>query len=475
MKKYTPSRLSRLPIKWKLTLWSSVLLFCVFIVYNTVQYFFVEKWMIHQEEQATEKTMREILNFALEREISFEGADLDEMRGFLQKINQQDQRIRILDEQGNPVAVVSNGIEDSLAATITGSPHEQWRSMHVKGNLLLMERPITIFQFDGTVEIVKNINEFEQLSGALFQFMAIGCLVAVIISGLGGRMLARQLVKPLQAMNQTMKNVKQKGLAERIAFYDNHDEIATTMNMFNVMMDKVERSFQQQRQFVEDASHELRTPIAIVEGHLGMLHRWGKHDPAVLEESLQISIQELARLKALVEELLALTRAENLQMDEATAVCEPEQVILQTIKKVNVLHPAFIMERDLRELSGVRLAISVEHLEQILLILLDNAVKYSRERKRIAVQATVQNERVCLAIKDAGIGIPAKDLPFVTDRLYRVDKARNRKSGSAEGNGLGLSIAKRLVERYNGALSIESIEQEGTTVNVFLPIRAGVQ
>lgn len=468
MKRYAPSRL---PIKWKLTLWSSVLLFLVFIAYNTVQYYFVEKWMMRQEEQAAEQTMREILNFALEREISFAGADLDEMRSFLQKINQHNQRIRILDGQGVPVAVVSDGIEDILAETITRAPREQWRSVHISKNLLLMERPITIFQFDGTVEIVKNIQEFEKLSGALFRFMAIGCLAAVIVSGLGGRLLARQLVKPLQAMNETMKNVKQKGLSERVEFYDNHDELATTMKMFNAMMDKLERSFQQQRQFVEDASHELRTPIAIVEGHLGMLRRWGKHDPAVLEESLQISVEELSRLKALVEELLVLTRAENLQMDEAAAVCEPEQVISQTVKKVNVLHPAFIIERDLQALSGVKLAISAEHLEQILLILLDNAVKYSRERKRIAVRAAIQGERARLEIIDAGIGIPAKDLPYVTDRLYRVDKARNRKSGATDGNGLGLSIAKRLVERYNGALTIESVEQEGTTVNVLLPIR----
>lgn len=472
MKRYAPSRL---PIKWKLTLWSSVLLFLVFIAYNTVQYFFVEKWMMRQEEQAAEQTMREILNFALERESTFAGDDLHEMRSFLQKINQHNQRIRILDEQGVPVAVVSDGIEDSMAAAITSVPREPWRSAHISGNLLLMERPITIFQFVGTVEIVKNIQEFEQLSGALFRFMAVGCLVAVIVSGLGGRLLARQLVKPLQAMNQTMKNVKQKGLSERVEFYDNHDELATTMSMFNEMMDKLERSFQQQRQFVEDASHELRTPIAIVEGHLGMLRRWGKHDPAVLEESLQISMEELSRLKALVEELLVLTRAEHLELDEAVAVCEPEQVISQTIKNVKVLHPAFHIERDLQVLSGVCLAISVEHLEQILLILLDNAVKYSQERKKIAVRATVIEERVCLEISDAGIGIPAKDLPYVTDRLYRVDKARNRKNGAADGNGLGLSIAKRLVERYHGALAIESVEHEGTTVKVFLPIRSDAE
>lgn len=462
-----PSRFLKLPIKWKLTLWSSLLLFLVFIAYNSVQYVFVEKWMFNKEEQVVQQTMQEFLNYALENEISFEDDDVTELRSFLEKINQRNQMIQILDEQGNPIVVVSENFQE-----ITLPPHPPAESLRtqtqeVRGDLLIMTSPLTIFQFNGTVMILKNMKEFGQLSGALFQVMAIGCLLAVIISGLGGRLLARQLLKPLQSMNETMRNVRQKGFHERVQFHDNQDEIATLMKMFNKMMDQVERSFLQQRQFVEDASHELRTPIAIMEGHLGMLRRWGKNDPAVLEESLQTSVIELERLKGLVQELLVLTRAEHVEVDDEEAVHDPDRAIYQMVKKFAIIQPAFTIDCEVESMSGEVLAISEEHLEQVLLILLDNAVKYSGESRRIRVQAKVYENEACVEIIDEGIGIPAADLPYVMDRLYRVDKARN--SGES-GHGLGLAIAKRILERYQGSIMIQSVEQEGTIVTVRLPL-----
>ncbi|NTU30894.1 HAMP domain-containing sensor histidine kinase [Brevibacillus sp. HB1.1] len=463
-----PSRFLKLPIKWKLTLWSSLLLFLVFIGYNSFQYFFVEKWMFNNEQQVVQETMREFLNYALEKEQSFEGEDLAELRSFLEKINQRNQMIRILDEEGNPIVVVSENFQDIPLPALPPVQSIRTQTQEVRDDLLIMSSPLTIFQFNGTVMILKNMKEFEQLSGALFQVMAIGCLTAVIISGLGGRLLARQLLRPLQSMNETMSNVRQKGFHERVQFHDNQDEVATLMKMFNKMMDQVERSFLKQRQFVEDASHELRTPIAIIEGHLGMLRRWGKNDPAVLEESLQTSIQELARLKGLVQELLALTRAEHVEIEEDVALRDPDRAVCHMIKKFAMIQPTFTIEQELAPLAGEILAISEEHLEQVLLILLDNAVKYSGESRRICVRAKVQENVVCMEIIDEGIGIPEQDLPYVLDRLYRVDKARN--SGES-GHGLGLAIAKRLLARYNGSITIQSVEQKGTTVTVFVPLR----
>ncbi|UED74178.1 cell wall metabolism sensor histidine kinase WalK [Brevibacillus sp. DP1.3A] len=463
-----PSRFLKLPIKWKLTLWSSLLLFLVFIGYNSFQYFFVEKWMFNQEQQVVQQTMREFLNYTLEKEQSFEEEDLTELRSFLEKINQRNQMIRILDEEGKPIVVVSENFQDITLPPLPPVQTIRTQTQEVRGDLLIMSSPLTIFQFNGTVMILKNMKEFEQLSGALFQVMAIGCLTAVIISGLGGRLLARQLLRPLQSMNETMSNVRQIGFHERVQFHDNQDEIATLMKMFNKMMDQVERSFLQQRQFVEDASHELRTPIAIIEGHLGMLRRWGKNDPAVLEESLQTSIQELARLKGLVQELLVLTRAEHVEIEEDVALHNPDRAVCHMIKKFATIQPTFTIEQELGPLAGEILAISEEHLEQVLLILLDNAVKYSGESRRICVRAMVQENVACMEIIDEGIGIPEQDLPYVLDRLYRVDKARN--SGES-GYGLGLAIAKRLLARYNGSITIQSVEQKGTTVTVFVPLR----
>ncbi|WP_312114778.1 HAMP domain-containing sensor histidine kinase [Brevibacillus reuszeri] len=460
--------LAQIPIKWRLTIWSAVFLFLVFVAYNTFQYFFIEKWMMRQEEQMIQQTMRDIVNYSLEKELSFKETELADIRGFLERINQKDQLIRILDEDGYPLLVVYDDYQNERLQSVPVTHYDHAVTEYANGNLVMVSGPITIFQFTGTVEIIKNMQSYEQLSDALFQVMAIGCLAAVVISGLGGRLLARQLLKPLQAMNETIRNIKQKGLQERVQFFDNQDEIASLMKMFNKMMDQVERSFKQQSQFVEDASHELRTPLAIIEGHLSLLRRWGKNDPAVLEESLQASIQELTRLKGLVQEMLVLARAEQERQEHDASLSDPDRVIGQMVRNIALLHPAFQLAVDVDALEGRSLIVSEEHLEQILLILLDNAVKYSGENKRVEISAVVSEESARISVSDRGVGIPKQDLPYVMDRLYRVDKSRSREQS---GHGLGLSIAKRLVEKYGGTIMIHSSEGKGTTVSFVLPLK----
>ncbi|TMV50109.1 HAMP domain-containing histidine kinase [Paenibacillus mesophilus] len=461
------SAVHQLPIKWKLTIWSSLLLFLLFAAYNAVQYTFIEKWMIQQEKIGTRQNMNEILNYFLENEFSFKESDMPYIRGFLEKVNHQNQSIRVLDDKGRPIVVVSNRVPNEWIDGDPLSAPEKTGGLYFKDRLLIMRSPLTIFEFNGTVEIVKNNEDFVQLINAFSRVMLVCGFGAIIISGVGGRLLARQLLKPLQSMADAIRKIKQKGLHERVLVNNNHDEISTLMKMFNEMMDQVERSFQQQRQFVEDASHELRTPIAIIEGHLSLLQRWGKKDPAILEESLDISIQELARLKGLVQELLALTRAEEQTTGEGVRKAKPDQVVLHVMKHIAAVYPSFQLETELVPLTGTMIEISEGHLEQIMLIVLDNAMKYSMENKRIRIKGSVLDRHASIEITDSGIGIPETDLPYVMDRFYRVDKARSREQG---GNGLGLSIAKRLVERYNGAISIRSKENEGTTVTVSFPV-----
>ncbi|MDF2671649.1 MAG: two-component sensor histidine kinase, partial [Paenibacillus sp.] len=326
--------LSHIPIKWKLTIGSTFLLFFLFAAYNVVQYVFVEKWMIKQEEANTQMDMREILNYFLENEVSFEEAEVASLRNFLEKMNRRDQLIRVLNEKGEPILVVSDHIPEHWVDAKIANATELFGMKHENDRLVIMRSPFTIFTFIGTVEIVKNIVNFEMLTNALFFVMVVFGIGAVLISALGGWLLAGQLLKPLQAMAGTIRNIKQKGLHERMQLNNNQDEIATLMKMFNNMMDQVERSFLQQRQFVEDASHELRTPVAIIQGHLSLLQRWGKKDPALLEESLGASIQEVARLTRLVEELLALSRAEKLNLAHNPEVSEPEQKILSIVKNM---------------------------------------------------------------------------------------------------------------------------------------------
>lgn len=462
--------LARMPIKWKLTLWSAAMMFLLFAAYNAVQYFYIERWITKQAELAVQQNMRAVLNYLLEREAAPEAEDLAALRGYLHRINQSDQLIRILDENGKPLVAVASDMPEDLVAPAAVAVPEQLTVRHDRQSLLVMRSPITIFQFGGTVEIIRSTREFNRLSAAYSRVMIVFGLIAVLLFGLGGGVIAGQLLKPLQSLAATIANIRRNGLQERVPAGRKRDELTALMRLFNAMMDDVERSFAQQRQFVEDASHELRTPIAIMEGHLALLRRWGKHDPAVLEEALDISAQELGRLKRLVEELLALTRAERERTGEEAAQTVPlAGAVRRVLKHVAPLHPDFDFRDELAQLAGASIEIDPVHLEQIVLILLDNAVKYSGMSRVVTARGWLREGRAWLALEDRGIGIPAGDLPHVTDRFYRADKARSRER---DGYGLGLAIAGRLVARYGGTMAIESREGEGTTVSLSFPAAA---
>ncbi|MFC5703951.1 sensor histidine kinase [Cohnella faecalis] len=466
MRRWT-SVFSRMPIKIKLTLGSAVLLALLFAGYNALQYLIMEKWIINREKDAAHRSMNGILNYFLERESGFTADELPDIRHYLEKVNRDDQRIRIIDASGVPILTVTDQLSETWLEPVS-SAHEQLAiARDNEHSALILRSPLTIFEFEGTVEIVKSMDEFEELTAAISKVMYLFAIAAVGLSVLVGWLLSWRLLKPLQAMALTLRGVRDKGLQERMVPASNGDEIATLMHLFNEMMDKVEESFRQQSRFVEDASHELRTPIAIIEGHLGLLQRWGKENPEVLEESLEASQQEFARLKGLVQELLALSRAEKMTLVQDSAPMRPKDEIQAIVKRVALIFPAFKLLTDLEAVSNARLAMSGAHLEQILLIVLDNAVKYSYRSNEILIGADLRDDRVHIHVTDYGIGIPAKDLPLVTNRFYRVDKARSRELG---GNGLGLAIAMRLVERYQGTLAIRSQESVGTTVTIILPL-----
>lgn len=460
--------LLRMPIQWTLTLWSVGFIFVLFIAYNTVQYLFVEQWMIGREKAQVRHKMNDILNGLLEGEARFTADELPRIRRYLDKMNRNDQLIRIIDPQGNKVIAVSDGIPEEWIAPKRTAKTEIAIAPHSGHSLLVMRSPITIHSFYGTVEIVRNMDQFHELTRAILQVFILSGLGAVVLSGVGGGLLARQLLKPLQSLAQTMRNVERRGLKERVAIPDKKDEITALMSIFNGMMDQVERSFARQSQFVEDASHELRTPIAIMDGHLSLLLRWGKHDPEILEESLSISYQELTRLKALVEDLLTLTRAEQdgQRADEGTR--RADRTILGIVGQWEQLHPERTFETAFAGFADREVAICERHLEQLMTILLDNAVKYSEASSPVRVRGSVHGDKALFEVSDYGIGIPEKDLPHVTERFYRVDKARSRKQG---GTGLGLAIAKQLVERYGGSMTIQSKELAGTTVTISLSCR----
>ncbi|GAF35996.1 HAMP domain-containing sensor histidine kinase [Lentilactobacillus farraginis] len=320
----------------------------------------------------------------------------------------------------------------------------------------------------GYAQVIDELSSYRQTARKLGVILAILVLISVLVSLILAYLLVAELLRPINQIQETINKVKTDPDSDaRVPDLKSHDELSDLADLLNSMLDQTRRYIDQQQQFVEDVSHELRTPVAVIQGHIDMLLRWGKDDPEVLEESLKASLQETKRMKSLVSEMLDLSRAEQVELNYGEEITNVNEVFAQVYNDFKMIHPDFTFTFDDDTNDNVYVQIYRNHLEQVLVILLDNAIKYSEKRKEVHMSLSTSMSMVNIAIQDFGEGISQEDINKVFNRFYRVDKARSRDKG---GNGLGLSIAHRLVEAYHGNISIESSLGYGSIFQINLPI-----
>ncbi|MGE7778511.1 sensor histidine kinase [Peribacillus sp. NPDC097264] len=310
--------------------------------------------------------------------------------------------------------------------------------------------------------------EVTQIQDALLEQLSMLALVLVgsslfviLLSVIAGKWLANLILKPISIMSRTMLDIEESGEFKEIPLPEkSKDELQVMGVAFNRMIGRLERNFNQQQQFLSDASHELKTPITVIESYASLLKRWGMKDEAILEEGVEAIHHEALRMKQLTGHLLKAASQTETSSDmkeeiELISFCEQ---IAQTFRRTT--------EREVTvssELSSIHTETVSSKLEQILIILLDNAMKYSDSAIHIFIH--MKDGRLWIEVQDQGVGISEEHLPHVFERFYRVDSSRARKTG---GNGLGLSIARSLVESLGGRLEIQSEKGTGTTVTISL-------
>ena len=221
-----------------------------------------------------------------------------------------------------------------------------------------------------------------------------------------------------------MNEIKANGLNKRAEISEVNDEIDKLNTVFNSMMDEIQHGFDEQTRFVSDASHELKTPLTALNGHLSMLKRWGKNDKERLEKSLDTCISEVERLTKIVNDMLTLSRAEKVEID---------------LGNINEVEPKIIIDEVIEQYK----------------ILNQNNIEIRINFKKIS-------NKMQLEVIDNGIGIPSEEINNVMKRFYKVDKSRKHNSSF----GIGLSIASRIVKNYNGEVFISSELDKYTKVTV---------
>ncbi|MFD0694604.1 ATP-binding protein [Paenibacillus sp. GCM10027628] len=317
-----------------------------------------------------------------------------------------------------------------------------------------------------TLEIGRSLKKLGEYSNILISILLLTSAGALILSLLGGYLYTNVIFRPLHQLIGTMQNIEKSGSFRRIEFAGKptNDELSMLGDTFNRMIDRLQETFEKQEQFIADASHELRTPLTIIESYASLLRRWAFSDDKLREEALEAIRSESAQLKVLTQNLLALTDTER-ENCEQSVTFDLIRLAEQTAASLRITSGRDIKVHVPPEMKQLHMSGNPPKIKQLLIILLDNALKYSKEDVGIHIEEE-DPSFVKLMIIDKGIGIAEKDLPHLFDRFYRADKARNRKLG---GVGLGLAIAYNIVMKHEGTIELQSRLGEGTTAIIKLP------
>jgi len=317
----------------------------------------------------------------------------------------------------------------------------------------------------GYLRLARSLADEEATLNKLITILILGIPLTLLLASSGGYFLAYKALKPIDQISKTAQAISHSNLSKRIVAKNSDDETGRLIDTLNDLLNRLEEAFSREKRFTSDASHELRTPIAIIRVHAEENLK-EKRSTKEYRHALKVIHKQTDYMSHLVGQLLLLARSdmnqqpiekEDLNFTELIEIVIEEMEELALKKSINI---AFKVEQ------GLSLYGDQSMLTQLLINLLDNSIKYTPPKGSIAVNAKAENNQIKIEIKDSGIGISKEDQAYIFDRFYRVDKSRSRASG---GSGLGLSICQWIVKIHKGNIEIESEIKQGSTFTICLP------
>ena len=317
----------------------------------------------------------------------------------------------------------------------------------------------------GVLQVGTSLGVVDATRNNLLSIMVGVAVIAVLLAALGSWILLGRALSPLAAVADTVDQINRADdLSRRIPYTgETEDEIGNLIESFNQTLERLESLFTSQQRFLADVSHELRTPLTVIKGNVDLMRRLKEAD----EESLGTIDQEAGRLTRLVGGLLMLAQAESGKLALNFNPIELDLLLTEVFTEMCVLAGSKV-HVHLNEIDQVMVNGDRDRLKQVLLNLVANAIQYTPQGGDIFLSMKRIGDQARIIIRDTGPGIPAEDLPHIFDRFYRAEKSRTRSTTS--GFGLGLSIARWIVEHHGGQIEIESKEGKGTTFVIWFGV-----
>ena len=442
-------------ISWKLTLVYSSMFILILLALNTSVYFILNNYIEREVKNSINSTLQYVLpqlqRSQLWRSTSY-GAEL------LREISEIEGNIyfRILNQEGQIMAE-SKVLKDVELPAVSG--FNTVREGDKNFMYSTTELPFSLFT-NGYLQIVRDKKVETEFMKQLFNVLVFTSVVGSIVAIMIGYTVTRKTLKPISQMIKTVNNITVSDLSQRLEEKEPRDELTELAETFNSMLDRLEEAFYRQQQFVSDASHELRTPISVIQGYIDLLDRWGKEEAEIRDEAIEAIKKEVTNIKSMMESLLFLARGDSEDINVNRQEFDFNELISEIIRETSLLEEEHHLDVDIE--ANLRFYGDRRLIKQMIRIFVDNSIKYTPAGGDILIQAFEEEASFVIKIKDTGEGIPEEEIPHIFERFYRVDESRSEKKGT----GLGLSIASWIIEIHGGEIEVESTVGEGTIITV---------
>ncbi len=469
-------------IRFRLTLWYVSILATILILFSLGIYSLLRNNLIQRMDGELRSALQ-VASLSLNHEIEEHGGKVEGEKHLIAVVNTMHQTSfprpgiaiwegsRLIAEKpgiaglsANEAGEFSSNMEDEIFVDVISADKVPYR-------VIASEVYIPEIQTRYHIVVNESMEAMEAELSTLREILMIAVPVFLILAAASGFFMARKSVEPMLAMAQTADEISSYNLDQRLQVANPNDELGILADTFNRLFARLQKSFEQQRQFMTDASHELRTPlsVALTATQVNLSTR-----PASQEEVtdvLEVIQSQLLRLRRVVEDMFILAQAENEAYPPKITSFYLDEILGETVRAARILSETkeIQIHLNLRE-SDLAYTGDEGLLRQLFLILLDNAVKYSSAGKQITVSLTRNESTIVVAVQDEGSGIPESAQAYIFNRFYRVDRSRSRGAvGSGSGAGLGLAIAQWIAQVHRGKVFLSKSNPQGSLFVVELP------
>jgi len=459
-----------MPIRWRLTLWFSLILTAIMLLSGMVLYSLLQGYLYTQIDDNLRVYSARVHGTLNPQEIP-QPLDFEVIHSRLPPVNEfatPGIYIQLMDLNGNALVKSDNLGEQELpvnqsliAEGFAGSAAIGTVAAGDGARVRIMVSPLYLQDRTVLVEVAQSLSHVDTTMNQVRWALAASVLLALALAAVSGGFVVRGALAPVTKVTQTARGIEASSVLDRrVGYQGPQDEIGQLATTFDHMLERLDRVFQSQKHFIADASHELRGPLTVIKGNLDLLKR--NLSDVDRRESLRAIEAETNRMTRIASDLLFLAEVESGQAVQRQSV-PLKQLVQEEMARAQTL--AGDHQILLGKVEDLSVAGDVHELNQLLGNLVDNAIRYTPQGGKITLSLLRRGDYACLEVADTGVGIAPEHLPHIFDRFYRVDKARSRASG---GTGLGLAIVKGIAEQHEGKVTVTSEPGKGSVFTAWL-------